>query len=73
MKLTDEIGRTDGVGARRRRREHHQALRRPNRDVHATNTARMQAGDKRRVKAEEHDNAPQVAGLDSAAPPALAP
>jgi hypothetical protein len=31
----------------------------------------MRAGDKRRVKAEQHDNAPQVAGLDSAAPPAL--
>ena len=64
MKLTDEIGRTDGVGARRRRREHHQALRTPTRDVHATDTARVKAGDERRAKAEEHDNAPQVASPD---------
>jgi hypothetical protein len=59
VKLADEIGWTDGVGARRRRREHHQALRTPGCDVHATGTALLKAGDKRRAGIEEHDNAPR--------------
>jgi hypothetical protein len=50
----DEIGRTDGVRPRRRRREHHQALRMPGHDVHASGTALMKADDKRGTKAEEH-------------------
>jgi hypothetical protein len=64
-KPADEIGRTDGVGARRRRREHLQALRTPGRDVHATGTARIKAGDKRRTEAENHDNAPRIARTGS--------
>ena len=75
MKLTDEIGRTDGVDARRRRREHHEALRTPDRVAHATDTARRKVGGKRRAKAEEHDKAPQVMApitSRSTAPPALA-
>jgi hypothetical protein len=65
VKLADASGRTDGAGARRRRREHLQALRTPGRDVHATGTARMKTGDKRRTEAEKHDNAPRIAGTGS--------
>jgi hypothetical protein len=64
-KPAEEIGRTDGVGARRRRREHLQALRTPGRDVHATGTARIKAGDKRRTEAENHDNARRIARTGS--------
>jgi hypothetical protein len=63
--LADEIGRTDGVGARRQRREHHQAVRTSRRDVHATGTALLKTGDKRRTEAEKHDNAPRIAGTGS--------
>jgi hypothetical protein len=56
--LADEIGWTDGVGAKRRRREHHQALRTPGCDVHDTGTALLKAGDKRRARIEEHDHEP---------------
>jgi hypothetical protein len=65
VKLADEIGRTDGVGARRRRREHLQALRTPGRDVHATCTALMKAGDMRKTEVGKHDNAPRIAGTGS--------
>jgi hypothetical protein len=62
VKLADAIGRTDRVGASRRRREHLQALRTPGGDVHATVTALMKSCDKRRTAAEKHGNEPRVAG-----------
>ena len=62
MKLTEEIGRTDGVGTKRRRREHHGALNTLGCDVHATFTALLKAGVTRRTEAEAHDSAPRIAG-----------
>jgi hypothetical protein len=65
VKLADPIGRTDGVGARGRRREHLQALRTPGRGVHATVTALMKACDKRRTAAQKHGNESRIAGTGS--------
>jgi hypothetical protein len=64
LKLTGEIGRVDGAGARRPRREHHRALKTLGCDVHAAVTALLKAGVKRRTEAEKHDNAPQMSGPD---------
>lgn len=54
LKLTGEIGRTDGAGARRPGREHHGALKTLGCDVHAAVTALLKAGVKRRTEAGTH-------------------
>jgi hypothetical protein len=53
LKLARQIGRTGGEGAKRRRREHHRALKTLTGDVHAAFTALLKAGAKRRTE-EEH-------------------
>jgi hypothetical protein len=61
LKLAGE-GRTGGAGARRRRHDHHRALRRWT-GVHAAVTALLKAGVTRRTEAEKHNNAPRSASL----------
>ena len=75
LKLAAEIGRTDGAGARRRRREHHRAPGTLGRDGHAAVTALLKAGVKQKTEAEKHDNAPRKAGpgrIRMTEPPRLA-
>jgi hypothetical protein len=53
--MRSPAGRTGGVGARRRRREHHRSPEAPLVAIRAADTAAVEEGAGRKVEAGQHD------------------